>query len=93
MKQKVTIAVQQVIQTVAVQVESQNIEVEICQRLGDWGFDYTTQKTTPKYHAQIKSAGGFWGCGNSMDEAVGSLIRNHPEKFGLTFTWLGKQHR
>lgn len=94
MKNKVTLVAQQiVVQTLAVQVESTTTEIEICQRQGDWGFDYQTQKTTPKYHAQIKGNGGYWGSGDSIDEAVGSLIRSHGEQFGLKFAWLGKQYR
>lgn len=78
---------------VGIQITSTVVEVEICQRLGDWGFDYQTQRPTPKYHAQIKDKGGYWGCGHSIDEAVGSLMRSHPEQFGLQFNWLGKLYR
>lgn len=35
------------------------------------------------YHAAIDgTAGRKWGCGKTIDEAVGALVRNHPEAFG-----------
>ena len=35
------------------------------------------------YHAAIDGTEGRkWGCGKTIDEAVGALVRNHPEAFG-----------
>lgn len=35
------------------------------------------------YHAAIDGTNGCkWGCGKTIDEAVGSLVRNHPGAFG-----------
>ena len=89
MKKKLTVTS---VQTTTIQVESQ-VEIEVCQRLGDWGFDYTTQRQTPKYHAQIKGVSGYWASGDTIDEAVGNLIRTHPEKFGVKLAFLGKLYR
>ncbi len=37
------------------------------------------------YHAAIDgTAGRKWGCGKTIDEAVGALVRNHPEAFGTS---------
>jgi hypothetical protein len=34
------------------------------------------------YHAAIEGTKGRkWGCGKTIDEAVGALVRNHPEAF------------
>lgn len=35
------------------------------------------------YHAAIDGTNGCkWGCGKTIDEAVGNLVRNHPGAFG-----------
>lgn len=35
------------------------------------------------YHAAIDGTNGCkWGCGKTIDEAVGNLVRNHPGVFG-----------
>ena len=37
------------------------------------------------YHAAIDgTAGRKWGCGKTIDEAVGALVRNHPGAFGTS---------
>lgn len=45
-------------------------EIEIRPRSSDW-------------HAQIKDHPGIWGCGKTIDDAIGSLVRSWPEKFGI----------
>jgi hypothetical protein len=35
------------------------------------------------YHACIDGQEGFWGCGKSVDEAIGSVILSNAAKFGL----------
>ena len=59
----------------------------------DHGFDYAAQRPTPRFHAQIKGKPGFWGCGNSREEAIGFLIAAHKEAFGLEVASLGKLPR
>lgn len=35
-------------------------------------------------HAAIEGTNGRkWGCGRNPDEAVGALVRSHPEAFGV----------
>lgn len=34
------------------------------------------RRHTDDYHAQIKGQPGWWGCGRSIDEAVGSVVRS-----------------
>lgn len=58
------------------------IEIEVCERLMDYWLDRADTRH-PKYHAQIKGAPGLFGVGKSADEAVGDLVRSHPEKFGI----------
>lgn len=35
------------------------------------------------YHASIADRPSVWGCGESIDEAVGDLVRAHAEEFGI----------
>ncbi len=64
------------------------MKIEICERLMDRTWD-----GKPKYHAQIEGSPGFWAAGTSPDDAIGNLIRCHPEKFGLEIEFLGKLAR
>lgn len=83
------------------------VAIEVCERLADSHLipqrdaqgncviirGIVPHVRAPKYHAQIKGQGGFWGCGNSRDEAIGSLIAAHPEQFGIAVSHLGKEAR
>ncbi len=42
----------------------------------------------PRYHAQIAGRPGVWAAGNSIDDAIGNLIRCHPEQFGIEINFL-----
>lgn len=68
------------------------VTIEVCERLMDYWVGSDGVKR-PKYHAQIKDNPGFWGCGKNCDEAVGSLIRSHPEKFSIEMVQLDKLPR
>lgn len=68
------------------------IEIEVCERLNDSWIDKDGNRQ-PKYHAQLKDHPGMWGCGRSPQSAIGSLIMNDPERFGLKLTELGKLPR
>jgi hypothetical protein len=35
------------------------------------------------FHAQIDGRPGLWGCGSSANEAIGDLVRSHPEVLGV----------
>ena len=67
---------------------SEPIIIEICERSMDRTWD-----NKPKYHAQIKGMGGYWGCGITREDAIGALIMNHPEKFNIELKHLGKLGR
>jgi hypothetical protein len=76
--------------------EQHNGNLEVCERLMDWVEvpvyneqlrDYRLQRR-PKYHAQLEGKPSRWGCGVSRDEAIGRLVRAHPEMFGLKVTYL-----
>lgn len=69
-----------------------NIEIEVSERLMDYWTDHNGQRQ-PKYHAQVKDTPGYWACGRSPDEAIGDLMRSHPERFGVKITQLGKLPR
>lgn len=56
------------------------VRIEVCQWAGDW-----QPGGEPKYHAQISGSPGMWAAGLSADEAVGNLIRTHPEAVGVEF--------
>jgi hypothetical protein len=71
------------------------VEIEVCERLMDYSWrtvadanGRAVSERHPKYHAQIKGRTGAWACGESRDEAVGNLIRTHPEEFGVSLTYL-----
>jgi hypothetical protein len=76
------------------------IVIEVCERSMDYhlapAFNATRQfvgmERRPKYHAQVKGK-TFWGAGTTRDEAIGSLVRNHPEVFGVAVEYLGKLDR
>jgi hypothetical protein len=68
------------------------IKIEICERAGDRWYD-EKGKEHPKYHAQIKGKPGFWSAGNSIDDAIGNLIRCHSKEFNIEVKFLGKLHR
>ena len=40
-------------------------------------------KRMADFHACIDGELGLWGCGKSVDEAIGSLVLNHPEMFDV----------
>lgn len=63
------------------------IEIEVCERAMDYWIDSNGQRQ-PKYHAQIKDEPGFWACGRSVDDAIGDLVRCHPERFGIKILFL-----
>lgn len=68
------------------------INIETSERLMDYWTDDKGVRH-PKFHAQIKGEPGYWACGRTQDEAVGDLIRSHPERFGLELQFLGKLAR
>ena len=76
------------------------IAIEVCQRVMDHcqvpsiiDGEFMGMVQAPKYHAQIQGRPGFWACGDSRAEAIGNLIRNCPEVFGMSITDLGTLSR
>ena len=62
------------------------IQIEVCQRAGEWG-------PIQKYHAQVKDKPGVLAAGDSIDDAIGNLVRYHSE-LGIDVTILpGKVYR
>lgn len=55
-------------------MSEENIKIEVIERTND-------------YMARISDNHGCWGCGKSLNEAVGSLIRYHSERFGIDITY------
>jgi len=75
------------------------VEIEVCQRLMDRrhvpefdGKGGYRMVEAPKYHAQIKDRSGVWAAGDNIDDAIGNLIRHHPEEFGVKVTLLEGKH-
>ena len=68
------------------------MKIEVSERLMDYWIDEKGQRQ-PKFHAQIEGKPGIWSAGRSLDDAVGNLIRTHPEQFGVTIAFLGKSAR
>lgn len=67
---------------------AERIEIQVAKRATDYWTDYTANHPVrmPKFHAQIADNPGYWGEGKTIDEAIGSLIRSHPNRFNLTIT-------
>jgi hypothetical protein len=40
-------------------------------------------KRSDDYHAHLAPDKRIWGCGRTIDEAIGDLIRAHREAFGI----------
>ena len=68
------------------------VEIEVCERISDFYIDLAGKKQ-PKYHAQIKGKPGIWGCGRSVDAAIGDLIQSHQEDFHVQVAFLGRMNR
>jgi hypothetical protein len=68
------------------------IQVEICERWGDYWTDLAG-RMRPMFHAQVQGEPGIWSCGTSRAEAIGELIRSHPERFAVGIEYIGKQAR
>lgn len=64
------------------------MKIEVCERILDRTWD-----DKPKYHAQIENEPGYWGCGKSVDEAIGNLINSHPKTFGIKIDYIGREAR
>jgi hypothetical protein len=75
------------------------IVIEVCERLMDACYVPVTRgreliaEKRPKYQAQVKDQPNRWGAGTSREDAIGALIRNNPEFFGVQITDVGKQAR
>lgn len=69
-----------------------SVKIEISERLGDWWIDKDGEER-PKLHAQIEGEPGVWSCGRTTDEAIGDLVRSHPERFNVKIDYLGRQPR
>ncbi len=41
-------------------------------------------KRSDDYHACQAGKTAVWGCGKTADEAIGSLIRAHQDRFNIT---------
>ncbi len=61
--------------------------VEVCHRLMDRKSD-----GQPKYHASIRGMKA-WAAGNTPNEAIGDLVRCHPELFGVKVEYLKGESR
>ena len=71
------------------------VEIEVCERTGDWWFDYQNgdRQMMPEFHAQIKGQPDIWACGRNVNEAIGNLVRCHEEKFTVFASDLGRLAR
>ncbi|MDE2107071.1 MAG: hypothetical protein KGL39_58230 [Patescibacteria group bacterium] len=58
------------------------IVIELCKRSMDRNPD-----GSPKWHAQIAGRPGLWSAGRYPAEAIGELIRCHPEQFNIALEY------
>lgn len=47
-------------------------------------------RRTADIHACLKDHPEIWGCGRGPAEAIGEVIRSHPERFGLAIEYPGE---
>lgn len=78
----------------------QQVVIEVCERMGDHRYvpnivdgQFLGMEPAPTYHACVAGQPGLWAAGYSSDDAIGNLIRTHPEAFGITLQYLGRQPR
>lgn len=77
------------------------VTIEVCERLMDccWRYEIDAEGEirlvkSPAYHACIADKPGCWERGTSIDDAIGNLVRTHPEHFGVQLVYLeGAQAR
>lgn len=76
------------------------LKIEVCKRLMDRGHRPVIKdgvvvgsEDTPKYHACLAGKVGIWGSGDSIAEAIGSVIQLHNEQFNVEVEYLGELAR
>lgn len=76
------------------------IIIELCERTMDRHYatvadanGQAVQEPRPNYHAQVQGQPGIWAAGRTPQEALGDLVRCHPEVFGVQFVEVGKRPR
>lgn len=50
-------------------------------------------RSAGNYHAQIKDRPEIWAAGDDVDEAVGNLVRYHPEQFDIELEFIKHERR
>lgn len=50
-------------------------------------------KRSDDYHACLEGDSRVWSCGSTTNDAIGDLVRCHPEVFGIRVTVLEPQDR
>lgn len=63
------------------------LDIEVCKRSADNWRD-SEGKEHPKFHAQLKDKSSIWACGQSIDDAIGNLVRCHPDHFNCSISYL-----
>lgn len=46
-------------------------------------------KRSDDFHAALKDNPAVWGCGKTIDAAIGDLIRSHQHRLGITILHKG----
>ncbi len=87
-------------------MKKQIIIIEVSERTMDWhitpkmGWDgriivengRVIMDQKPNYYARIKDT-TYWSSGRTFNDAIGDLIRTHPEQFGIEVQDLGRLPR
>lgn len=77
------------------------VRIEVCERLRDYikrpVYNEKTERYElrqfPRYHAQVAGK-SVWSAGDTIDDAIGNLVRCHPKKFDIQIITLkGRQAR
>lgn len=50
-------------------------------------IEIEVNKRRDDYHVSLKGKPGIWGCGKSTPQAIGTLISDHPELFGIKINY------
>ena len=76
------------------------IRIEVCKRLMDYRMhpvydekngQYVLQQSA-RYRAQVVGKPGVWAAGDTIDDAIGNLVRCRPEEFGIELIILEGSH-
>lgn len=49
--------------------------------------EITVQKRSGDFHVHVKDKPGHWSCGTTIIQAIGTLVCDHPNDFGININY------